>query len=523
MAEKTPRKRRQYPGFNFDPKAKLAHFDLTVPKTKGKERRRQTVEAATRDVALSKWKTFRESLKRPAPKTFGEYIERFWPLIAKRASAGTATTNGGIIKCRLLPFFRDTRLEDINGSLLKDFVGKLRTEGYRHVSTFERKGKKITRTFAGSYSAAAINQSLAVLRMILRDAVERGELEKYPIRGGLPMQKTTRLRLELSTEELGLFLGAFEDEAGFRRAVSAERSRGTVATSPHFGGKPRSFGGGRLEDGEALGEHFERFRWSRIVFVVALETGLSKGDLLGLKWSVVDFVNGWIRVPRQKTGVESLIPLSVACREALEEAKKRAPFSELVFTTPILKDGRITSTGEPYSEATILRHFAIAKQIAGITRRFRFHDQRHSFASRLASRGVGLLEIANALGHTTARMSERYARPSEVAMRSIARALNADFDSTFDSEQKRKAANASKKAVTPQVSGSYMERVMGIEPTTFSLGSPSPAITYGPDASGPLGTAHSSGPDPTRENVPERPEGSLGPVFDPTFDTPDDE
>jgi hypothetical protein len=39
---------------------------------------------------------------------------------------------------------------------------------------------------------------------------------------------------------------------------------------------------------------------------------------------------------------------------------------------------------------------------------------------------VSLQIIAKALGHTTTKMAERYARPSEEAMRAITRALDAD-------------------------------------------------------------------------------------------------
>jgi len=57
---------------------------------------------------------------------------------------------------------------------------------------------------------------------------------------------------------------------------------------------------------------------------------------------------------------------------------------------------------------------------------FRPHDLRHTFGCRLASSSVGLQIIAKALGHTSTRMAERFARPSEEAMRMIAAALDAD-------------------------------------------------------------------------------------------------
>ncbi len=86
------------------------------------------------------------------------------------------------------------------------------------------------------------------------------------------------------------------------------------------------------------------------------------------------------------------------------------------------------------AEGTLEAYFAIAKEVAGIKRRLRFHDLRHTFASRLASRGVSIQVIAKALGHTSVAMSQRYAKPSDEAMNAIVAALSADAtDSSTDS------------------------------------------------------------------------------------------
>jgi site-specific recombinase XerD len=50
------------------------------------------------------------------------------------------------------------------------------------------------------------------------------------------------------------------------------------------------------------------------------------------------------------------------------------------------------------SESTIKRYFKTAKAIAGITRRVRFHDQRHTFASTLASKGINSFTLRDLLG-----------------------------------------------------------------------------------------------------------------------------
>jgi integrase len=149
------------------------------------------------------------------------------------------------------------------------------------------------------------------------------------------------------------------------------------------------------------------------VFVVALETGLRRGDLLGLKWSNVKGDHVQILMRKTKKFVE--IPLSTACREALEEIRGRLVVGEHVF---------LTESGQPYSVTTIRRYFDLAKTIAGIKRRFRFHDLRHTFGSTLASRGVSIQVIAKAMGQSTVRLTERYARPSEEAMKSVLDALN---------------------------------------------------------------------------------------------------
>lgn len=123
-----------------------------------------------------------------------------------------------------------------------------------------------------------------------------------------------------------------------------------------------------------------------------------------------------------KTKEEALVPISRLCREALEECRTPVVGYEHVFVTEDPSADEEKPQWRRIPEVRVLRAFATAKKMAKITRRFRFHDLRHTFASTLASQGVSLQVIAKALGHTTTRMSERYARPSEEAIHKAAEA-----------------------------------------------------------------------------------------------------
>jgi integrase len=292
----------------------------------------------------------------------------------------------------LLPAFGLTRLDRLTSIAVRDFQVDLQKRGY---------------------APSFINDCVRVLKMLLRQAVERDILPAYPLRKRIPKLRETLLRLELSDSERLAFLATFDDREAFGRALEGKRMEHPVVASPHFA-VPRRFGGDRLPSTVAADEYFARYQWLKPLFVVALETGLRKVDLLALRWDSVNLADGWIRVRMEKTGLEAVIPISAACRAALVLCRSRAVVGVLVF---------LDEVGRPISETRLKRTFMRAKALAGITRRCRFHDLRHTFASRLVSKGVGLKVVSTALGHATTEQTERYARPSEEAMRQIVLAL----------------------------------------------------------------------------------------------------
>jgi integrase len=392
---------KRLPGFRFDAKAKLAHFEVILPHTGGKERRRKSEAAKDTFDATTKYHAFRRLVLDAgldSPSTLAGYVEKYGEAIQGRVAARTAKREREHLRL-LLAHFGKLPLRRISAAGVKDFVAKMEADGYH---------------------ATTINNAFAVLRKYLRDAVDRGVLDAYPIRGRARdwHVREPRLRLELSDEERAAFLAAFDDEAGFRAEIACTRkASGAVAESSRFPDGPRSFGGGRRPEGEDVGKHFERFRRSRLLFVLALETGLSRTDLFALRWAAVDSTKNLIRVTRAKTGLDAVIPISAALRPALKELRAQRLAR---------RDDRELVLGG-YAEMAALRYFAIAKKLAGITRRFRFHDMRHSFACRHVSNGTRLEVLKEMMGHASIKTTERYSRVTEDAVRKAGQALDSSL------------------------------------------------------------------------------------------------
>jgi len=386
-------------GFRYDETAGLAYFSVYMPGAGGESRHRATVEAATWEEAVHKWTEFRaRALKGEARPghvlTFREFIAAYMDDIATQVSAKTATEYRRTATKHLLPVFGSTRLNEITTAAVKAFETKLKRAGY---------------------ALATVNGYVNVLLILLHRAVDDFDvIEEFPLKKRLKRQRPDPLALELTDEERAQFFAAFDDEAQFRAHLGGRRTFGPVRTCERYP-TARRFGGSVRPDSEAAVDAFARLKFLKPFFIASIETGLRKGDLLRLSWRSVDFEQRWVDIIMQKTKLPVTVPMSDACYAALRECRSRGFAGEFVFTD---------EEGRPISATRVHRTFNLVKQLAGIIRRFRIHDLRHSFASRLISRNVNLGVISKAMGHTTIAMTMRYARPSPEALRDIQRALD---------------------------------------------------------------------------------------------------
>lgn len=137
------------------------------------------------------------------------------------------------------------------------------------------------------------------------------------------------------------------------------------------------------------------------ILMVALNTGMRRGEILGLKWSQIDLEKRVIKVERTKSGKNRFVLVNSDLLKVFEELYKAKGNGEQVFLNP--------RTGQPFQD--IKRAFKSACEKADIEN-LRFHDLRHTFASRLVERGADLITVKELLGHGTVKMTERYTHPN---------------------------------------------------------------------------------------------------------------
>jgi integrase len=134
--------------------------------------------------------------------------------------------------------------------------------------------------------------------------------------------------------------------------------------------------------------------------LISLHTGMRRGELFQLSWESVDLTAARITVhgATAKSGRTRHLPLN---REAL--ATLRGWLDQAADKTGLVFPGK---NGGAFNN--VRRSWESVLRSAGI-KRFRWHDLRHTFASKLVMAGVDLNTVRELLGHSDYAMTQRYA------------------------------------------------------------------------------------------------------------------
>ncbi len=143
------------------------------------------------------------------------------------------------------------------------------------------------------------------------------------------------------------------------------------------------------------------------IFLLELSTGMRRGEILGLKWSDINFKDGSLRISRQvvatnkkieiqppktKTSLRTILlpPYMVEILAKMHERKT----CEWVFSSPVKE-------GEPRNPTALHHRFKLILKRAGC-KDIRFHDLRHTFATLALESGMDVKTLSGMIGHISA-------------------------------------------------------------------------------------------------------------------------
>lgn len=152
------------------------------------------------------------------------------------------------------------------------------------------------------------------------------------------------------------------------------------------------------------------------LMLLALYTGLRRGELLKLTWSDVDFQRGFIYPKNRKGGTDQKVRINSLIQEVLGR-QPRYKGSDLIFPNPATLQRRVDI------RKTVKRIWKAAKLPEGHRP---LHSLRHHHATMLASHGVSDRHLMAALGHSDPKMIKRYTHVRDKALEDIA-AISENF------------------------------------------------------------------------------------------------
>jgi integrase len=291
--------------------------------------------------------------KEPRRDPFDELVEQYEAL--KKDKKGYVSEQTYIKRVR--EFFKGRIVQDIGVEDVERFKTYLTELPTRYENKPKRGGEDI-------------NHHLNCLRAILNKAIKWEWIEKNPALGG----KVERLPMSPGRNE---FLS--KDQAG----------KLLQACHPHL----------------------------HPIVLCALETGMRKSEILGLRWRDIRDGQIYLTGDRTKNGKAREIPVSARLAKEFErlqwlrEKGRVVLATDLVFAPPRRRTARRKGHLEVITGpmVDIRNAWEAARKKAGIPEGFHFHDLRHTTASWLKMAGVDDYTVMEILGHSDHKMMRRYA------------------------------------------------------------------------------------------------------------------
>ena len=180
------------------------------------------------------------------------------------------------------------------------------------------------------------------------------------------------------------------------------------------------------------------------IIIIALFYGLRRSEVMGLKWSAIDFNNNTISICHTNVQMASkmyrkdstknsssyrTMPMPLFIKDILKSIRKMQAEYKLMQPNDYIDEGYVFThpDGRIITPNYVTRHFKCLLKQNGL-HEIRFHDLRHSSASYLLSLGFGMKEIQMWLGHENISTTmDVYAHLDIRAKQNMANTLNERF------------------------------------------------------------------------------------------------
>jgi len=233
---------------------------------------------------------------------------------------------------------------------------------------------------------ATLNRQLMALKAVLSKALEWGVIDKHPLTNVKPLKIDSKGKIRYLTDD---------EEKRLRKTLDARECR--IKRDRQSGNEWRSARNKKLL--EDISNHTFA-DYLKPLIVIAMNTGMRRGELFDLTWTNVDLKKRNITVEgtTSKSGSTRHIPLNDEALGTLIAWRNQTNNRTFVFLNP--------NTGKRFDNIqTAWDNLRASSKIKD----FRFHDLRHHFASKLVMAGVDLNTVRELLGHSELSMTLRYA------------------------------------------------------------------------------------------------------------------
>ena len=160
-----------------------------------------------------------------------------------------------------------------------------------------------------------------------------------------------------------------------------------------------------------------------LLITVCATYGLRRSEVLGIKWSAIDFENKLLRINHKVLWLENrfiksnkmkntssnrTLPLINTIADMFLKEKQRQADNKIKYgcdyNTEFEDYVFVNDQGKLFTPSFISQHFSIILKNNNL-KHIRFHDLRHSCASAMLSMGVSMKQIQEWLGHSTYNMT----------------------------------------------------------------------------------------------------------------------